>query len=35
MRKHDSLVRLAVSSVLALSGAVMASNAIAADDGRE
>ena len=35
MRKHDSLKRLAISSVLALSGAVIASNAVAADDGKE
>ena len=35
MRKHDSLMRLAISSVLALSGAVIASNAVAADDGKE
>lgn len=36
MRKHDSLMRLAISSVLALSGAVIASNAIAAEDeGKE
>jgi len=35
MRKHDSLMRLAISSVLALSGAVIASNAVAADDGME
>jgi len=35
MRKHDSLKRLAISSVLALGGAVIVSNAVAADDGKE
>jgi len=35
MRKHDSLVRLAISGVLALSGAVIASNAVAADEDKE
>ena len=35
MSKRDSLVRLAISGVLALSGAVIASNAVAADDGKE
>ena len=37
MSKHDSLKRLAISSVLALSGAVIASNAVAAtdDDSKE
>jgi hypothetical protein len=32
MRKHESLMRLAISSVLALSGAVIASNAICPRD---
>jgi len=35
MSKHDSLLRLAISGVLALSGTVIASNAVAADDGKE
>jgi uncharacterized membrane protein len=35
MRKHHSLMRLAISSVLALSGAVVVTNAVAADDGKE
>ena len=35
MRKHDSLLRLAISGVLAISGAAIASNAVAAEKGKE
>ena len=35
MSKHSSLVHLAISSVLALSGAALTSTALAADDGKE
>ena len=35
MSKRDSLVRLAISGVLALSGAVIAANAVAADEDKE
>jgi uncharacterized membrane protein len=35
MSKHSSMVQLAISSVLALSGAALTSTAFAADDGME
>jgi len=35
MSKHDSLLRLAISGVLALSGAAVASGAWAADEDKE
>ena len=35
MSKHSSMVQLAISSVLALSGAALTSTALAADDGME
>jgi len=35
MNKHDSLLRVAVTGVLALSGVFAAANAMAADDGKE